>query len=183
MKRTLVIFAENFKNMYHILLKLIGKIGETLSTFWGCLGAAIVFLFNLFLDFVAGFESIIFITLFSVFLDAAWGIARAIKFKRYTKSSLLRESGAKLSVYGSLLLVFIGLDHVIQSEDGVTTIAAGSLIILTETWSILANAIIVCPNMPFAILLKVFVSGEIASKLNCTKEEVEDILTEKKGKK
>lgn len=162
--------------MYNILIKTIGKIGDILSTLYGWVAAAVIFLINLLCEYVSGFESIIYIVVFATMVDAFWGVARAVHLKEQTTSAMMRGTAAKLAVYGSLILVFVGLDRVIHSEDGITTIAASSIIILVEAWSILANAVICFPDMPFANLLKRFIAGEIAAKLGCDSSDIEEEL-------
>jgi hypothetical protein len=47
---------------------------------------------------------------------------------------------------------------------------------LVELYSIISNMLIVKPDMPFLKIFKGIVSGEIASKLNISKEEVDNTL-------
>ena len=84
------------------------------------------------------------------------------------------------------MLVFFGIDHVIETKANftmdLTSGIVGSVIAMTETWSFLALLLILFPNNPFLKLLQKALTGELARKLDCTEEEVAEILNASRKK-
>lgn len=178
--------CRNLKRIKKMLYHLITKLEAILSTIYGWIAAGVILAFNLLCDYVAGHESSIFIVLFVVVLDAIWGIARAVKSAAYTTSELMRESFFKLAVYSSVILCFIGFDKIGGwSDTGVTVPIISCFIILIEVYSIAANILIVYPDFPFINLFYKYLSGEIASKLNLDRQDLEEYIKKvnKKTKK
>lgn len=165
--------------MINIIYKLLERLGEILTSVAGCIAGMLIVLLNVFLDYIHGHEASIFIVLFVTILDCVWGISRAIKDNKYTTSALMRDSVAKLAVYGTLILAFIGFDKIGGMGSSVSVTIVCSLIILVEVWSVLGNILIVYPEFPVLKLLNKYLVGEIASKLNCDPSEVEDALKRK----
>lgn len=160
-----------------ILSSFITKLTAILGTFPGQLLAFLLFLLNVTLNFLTGFEMNLTIITFIVVLDAIWGIARSAKQHKFAKSELMRETFSKLVVYGSLLFVFIGIDRISGWEKNWSCDIISALICLVEVYSILGNILIVYPKFPVLCLLRRFVIGEIASKLNMNEEEVKEYLS------
>ena len=125
---------------------------------------------------MVGYEVMVGFTVGAVVMDAVWGIAASLKQGRFTKSELARDSFSKLSVYGSVILIFIFIDKLMGVGNGLTTSVICIGIILVELWSTAAIMRICFPKMPFLQLLKKALIGEIASKLNVKTEDVEKAL-------
>ena len=154
----------------NILSHMIHKLLCIFQTAWGWIVAAVIFL----LDFFSGHQFIVFLAIAVTLMDAVWGVAVSVRQGKFTLSELLRLTIAKLAVYGCALFVFVGLDRMIDSV--LTASCVGSAIVLVEFWSSCASMLILFPNFLFLRLLKKALTGEIASKLHVTEDEVEEIL-------
>lgn len=155
-----------------ILEHFLNKLEEVLSTVWGWVMCLCLLIAN----FMVGYEVMVGFTVGAVVMDAVWGIAASLKQGRFTKSELARDSFSKLSVYGSVILIFIFIDKLMGVGNGLTTSVICIGIILVELWSTAASMLICFPKMPFLQLLKKALIGEIASKLNVKTEDVEKAL-------
>lgn len=166
--------------MLHTILNF-GKLASILQTGWGWLIAIGVFV----ADYFAGHSFIVGLVVAVTIMDAVWGIAVSLKQGRFTKSELARLTIDKLAVYGCVMVVFVGLDKVIDSTMSASII--GAAIVLVELWSGMASMLILFPHIVFLRLLKKALTGEIASKLKIDEAEVEKELkrlhTKPKAKK
>ena len=134
-------------------------------------------------NYIVGYETSIYIVLFSVILDLIWGIAAAIKQGRFTTSELARETISKLSVYATVICFMIALDKLTPHDISITESIIAGIIVLVELWSFMANALIVYPNMPLLVFFKRMLTGELANKLGVPEDEVEETLNKKKNGK
>lgn len=156
-------------SVQHAALSLL-KLGNILSSGWGWLiGVGLAFL-----DYFAGHSFVVFLVAAATLIDAAWGIAVSLHNGSFTKSELARLTFVKLIVYGCVLFIFIGIDKMIAST--ITASVIGACIVLVEFWSSCASMLILYPNFLFLRLLKKALTGEIASKLNMTEEEVKEMM-------
>lgn len=133
-------------------------------------------------DAASGGRLIIYLVCIATFIDLVCGIAVAIKRKNFAKSELMRQTVEKLVVYGTAMLVFLCIDKAIETETSwefaLTSGVVGVVISMTETWSFLASLLILFPTNPFLRIFQKALVGEIARKLQCDEEEVEQILKE-----
>lgn len=157
--------------MAHIIEKLFVKLYHILHTAQGWLIAIGIFLAEY---FFADHATVVWLVLVSTLLDAVWGIAVSVSHGQFTLSELMRLTVAKIAVYGCALAVFIGLDKVTGTE--LSTDIVGGAIILCEAWSMCASMLILFPYIPILQLLKKALTGEIATKLRITPDEVEEAL-------
>ncbi|MEG1622812.1 MAG: phage holin family protein [Alistipes sp.] len=148
------------------------KLSEAISSVYGWVVAAILFVVN----YCVGFETILGGVAFCVLCDAVWGIAVSVKLGRFTVSELARNSFFKLAVYCNVLAVFIVVDRISGADNPLTTAVIGAAICLVELWSITGNASIIRPNFPPLRLLRHALKGEISRKLGVAEEEVDEIL-------
>ena len=162
-----------------MLENFLTKLIDALSTSWGWLMGAIMFVINL----VVGYEAMVSFVVLAVVIDAFWGIASSLKQHKFTLSELGRNSLGKLAVYGTSMLLFIIIDKLLGINNGLPTNVICVSIILVEVWSTSASMLICFPNMPFLQLMKRALTGEIASKLNVPPSEVEEVLKALKKKK
>ena len=162
-----------------MLENFLTKLIDALSTSWGWLIGAIMFVVNL----VVGYEAMVSFVVLAVVIDAFWGIASSLKQHKFTLSELGRNSLGKLAVYGTSMLLFIIIDKLLGINNGLPTNVICVSIILVEVWSRSASMLICFPNMPFLQLMKRALTGEIASKLNVPPSEVEEVLKALKKKK
>ena len=150
------------------------KLSDILSNGWGwTVGVGLAFI-----DYFAGHSFVVFLVAAATLIDAVWGIAVSIHNGQFTKSELVRQTFAKLIVYGCVLFVFIGIDKMISST--ITASVIGAAIVLVEFWSSCASMLILYPNFLFLRLLKKALTGEIASKLGMSEEEVKEMMERKK---
>lgn len=125
-------------------------------------------------DYFAGHGFVVLLVVAVTLMDAAWGIAVSVKQGRFTLSELARLTIAKLAVYGSAMFVFVGLDKIVDNT--ISASIVGAAIVLVEFWSSCASMLILYPNFMFLRLIKKALTGEIASKLHISEEEVKNVL-------
>ena len=130
------------------------------------------------IDYFAPHSLVIQLVIAATIMDAVWGIAVSVKEHKFTLSELMRNTVGKLTVYGSALFIFVGLDKFTESQ--ISTKVIGGAIMLVELWSSSASMLILFPEFPFLKLFQKALQGEIASKLNVPVEEVQEALKRKK---
>lgn len=166
-----------------IMDKVIGnilmKLESALSTILGWVIASCVFVVN----FVHDYSMCIMLVVISTALDLMFAIIRVNKMGGFTKSDLMRKTFDKVVVYGMALLLFIFIEKITVVMDGFSVSIIGALIILTEAWSILGSLTILFPDVPFLKVLKYVLRGEMANKLKCDEDKVDDLLKENKTKR
>lgn len=148
------------------------KICSALSTLGGFLGGCALAL-------VAFLSPIKYLLLF-IFIVTMVDLLLGVWINRKNiLSSKLRLTVFKLFFYLGLLALCFGMEALVGISILYKIIFA--LISLTELISICSNALIINPNLKVIGLFKKLFVGEIAKKLETTKEEVEKVLNEKKG--
>lgn len=163
--------------MIQILTKTITKLSAILHTVQGWALSAGIFLAEY---FFADHEIVVKAVLIAILLDAVWGISASIKQGKFALSELMRQTVAKIAIYGSALAALIQVDKVASTTLCTTVVSIP--ILVCEIWSMAGSMLIVKPDMPFLRLFKNVLKGEIANKLNVNPEEVEDILNGEKSK-
>lgn len=138
-------------------------------------------------DAFAGGAMIVYIVVVASVIDLACGIAVSKKKGDFTLSELIRQTAEKFLVYGPVLLAFLCLDKLIQAETTIelslSSALVGAVISMAEVWSFSASLLILFPKNAFLRLLQKSLTGEIARKLGCTNEEVEEILKQYRGRR
>lgn len=155
--------------MTHTIAKIFIKLFMILHTAEGWLAALVLAAGEY---FFGSHASVVWLVLVATLLDAVWGIAVSVSRGQFTLSGLMRLTVAKIAVYGCALTIFIGLDRMADTE--LTTSVVGSMIVLCEAWSMSASMLILFPHIPLLRLLRKALTGEIATKLRLTPEEVEE---------
>ena len=130
-------------------------------------------------DYFAGHSFVVYLVTAVTLMDAGWGIAVSIRNGQFALSELARLTIDKVLVYGSVMFVFVGLDHF--ADTTVTASVVGAAIVLVELWSSCASMIILFPHIPLLKLLRKALAGEIAAKLHISPDEVEDALDGKEA--
>jgi hypothetical protein len=97
-------------NLLIYIEKILDKLQSILHTLAGWVVGLLLFLG----DFIGGHELAVGLVVFVTLMDAIWGISVSIKKKRFALSELARLTIGKLAVYGCAMLVFIGLDKMID---------------------------------------------------------------------
>ncbi len=156
----------------HILEHLFQKLWTILQTGWGWIAGCSFFI----AEYFSGHKFIIFLAVAVTLMDAIWGIAVSIKQGRFTLSELARLTIAKLAVYGCALFVFVGLDRL--ADTVISAAFVGTAIVLVEFWSSCASMLILFPRFLFLRLMKKALTGEIASKLHISEDDVAAVLEE-----
>lgn len=155
-----------------MIISVIHKLMDILSTAWGWTAG----LFILMANFFAGYEVSVTMTVIAIVLDGVWGIAAALKQRKFTLSELARDTVMKMSVYGTAIIVFIAIDKLLHIDGGLTLSLICTVIVLVEFWSMSASMLICFPNMPFLRLMRKALIGEIASKLGVAPDKVGEVL-------
>ena len=153
-----------------------------LANIFSSLGGWLIAIITAFITYFAGHKFMLEMVLLSVVMDMVWGIVVSVKNKRFILSELARCTIEKVAIYGTVLVIFIGIDKLIGGETVITATIVATLIIMVELWSSLANMSIIYPNMPFLRLLRRALVGEIARKLNVDESIVNIELSEKNEK-
>lgn len=153
------------------------KIYDVLSTTWGKILTALIFCGS----FLGERLPLLWYITAAVFIDALWGIATAIKAKRFIFSKFITKSAIKIfayvSIYGVVALIEKGY------MDGgfmLTSSIIASILITSELWSILGHIGIAYPDWLVIKLLKRYLKGEMSKKLDIPEEELDNILYKKK---
>jgi hypothetical protein len=162
-----------------IIVHFITKLQGILSTVWGWLSLAVLFV----IDCISGHGMAVGIALIAIVMDAAWGISASIKQGKFAKSQLARDTIGKIAVYGCAILSFSCIDKLLGIHSGLTTNIICSLIVLVEFWSTLGSMLICFPHIPFLRVIKFALIGEIANKLGIGEDEVKNALEELDNKK
>lgn len=171
------IFAANKHNnngkMFEILFKFICKLEDILSTFTGWVCLATSFAVAKVCEFAMGKESLVYAVIICVIVDLFWALWRVFRDDGFALSDLVKDSVAKISIYGSAMLIGVCFDR--EGGNFLTSLIT-SVIILAEGISIIGSTIILFPNFKLSKLLERFFIGEIASKLGCPEDEVKKTL-------
>lgn len=160
--------------MMQTVWHLYDKLCAILHTAWGWVLGGLIFITNYLMDYFVGHEFTVMLVVAVTLMDALWGIAVSLRAGRFTLSELARLTIAKLAVYGCALYVFAGLDR--MGDTVITTTLVGSAIVLVEFWSSCGSMLILFPNFLFLKLLRKALTGEIASKLHVSEDEVDSVL-------
>ena len=152
----------------HIIMKIPAVFGNVFG--W---------MLAVFTSFVAwlGNEGVsLLIVLVAIAWDLIWGVAAAVKEKKFILSHLLRETFYKVLVYiGSLLIVLV-CERSLNESWGVLTRVVAVVAACIELFSAAGNILIIKPNFAFVRLFKKYLIGEIAEKLNIGTDEAENIV-------
>lgn len=119
----------------------------------------------------------------AIFADLIWGIAAAIKLKKFLLSKAMRETIKKIGIYAFALIGALAIEKITHTEGSfiaVKTIAVFAAV--CEFWSMSASMLIIKPNMPFLKLFRVQLKGEIASKVG-KNVNIDEILKDSEDEK
>lgn len=162
---------------HNTFIGVILSIKSFITSFVGMLSFLLSILLSLVLD-----NKIAFLALFfAMFLDLIWGITAAIVTKNFILSRLLKLTLVKIAIYMSVCLLTIVIERGIYEEFFMAERFVFIFASLCEFWSVVANMLIVKPDMPFLKIFRKLMIGEIAQKLRIEKEEVEKILFKPKN--
>lgn len=118
------------------------------------------------------------VVLGAVLADLIWGIAAAVKLKKFILSKALRETMKKIAIYSFALIGTMAIERITHdSSPFVLVKTMGLFAAVCEFWSMSASMLIVKPNAPFLKLFRKQLLGEIQSKMG-KNINVEEILNE-----
>ena len=114
--------------------------------------------------------------------DLIWGIVVAVKYHKFTPSKLMKKTLIKLAIYVCVASIVIVFEKGLNGDFFIGSRIVFSIGTMAEFYSSLANMSIIAPNLPFLRILRRFLSSEMASKLNMSKEELDCYLENKEYK-
>lgn len=172
MKRTemeiqLILFAKGFIPKITTFLSSIPKAVTALMLFFGTFGLAPI-------------APLIHLVIGFVFADMLFGLGVTI-FKKgwgHILSCRLRDSLVKILFYVTIIVGLFLIESVLIGGYFLTAKLAFAVIAGTELWSIMANMLVLFPNLPALKLLKKYLTGEIAKKLSINEDNAEQILND-----
>lgn len=119
----------------------------------------------------------------AIFADLVWGIAAAVKQKKFLLSKAMRETIKKIGIYSFAMVGALAIEKITHTEGSfiaVKTIAIFAAV--CEFWSMSASMLIIKPNMPFLKLFRGQLKGEIASKVS-KNVNIDEILKDNEHEK
>lgn len=152
------------------------KLISLVSFVWGWVLVGTGTILNFFLPIKDMFH-VLFLVLI---VDMVAGLLASKKNNQAFTSDKMRSSFYKLLVY----LVVLCLVYIVETRFNfdITLKILFGIAYAIEIISVVANLLILKPDMPFLRLLSGALIGEIANKTNMDKKEVEDILENKQSK-
>lgn len=156
---------------------IASKLTSLISFVWGwaLMGAGTI------LNFFLPAREMFHVLFLFLMVDMTTGLLASRKNKQAFTSDKMRSSFYKLLVYLVVLcLVFIA-EKVIDFS--ITLKVLFGIAYAIELVSVVANMLILRPNMPILRLLSGALIGEIASKTNMDKDDVEEILKSEQHKR
>lgn len=158
------------------LIDILHKLHTLFSSFAGYLIA----LFVLVCTFFGGRLDLFYYVVIAVGFDLFWGVVTALKQRKFILSQAMTKTAVKLGIYLTMF-VMVALPEKAFAQDWIiATRLVSAVICAAEIWSVLGHILICCPNFPILKLLRKYIQGEIAKKLEVDANEVEDILNGKK---
>lgn len=159
--------------MYNSMMIRIADIVQNIFG-WGVVAAS--FLLNYFGETYAAFGSVLAV----VTIDGVFGVISAVKRKNFILSYLGRETMSKIFIYLSVVCVVHIIEDTAVDWSTFATPLISALICAVELWSILGHVSILKPDLPLVALLRNYLLGEIARKLDVTPDEADKILSKSK---
>lgn len=156
-----------------VILTLSGlwaKVTTVFTSCWGWLLGVIGFV----LGYLLPVKELFIVLGIIVLIDFVLGFSAAIKTKQPISSSKMRGSLIKVVLYGLVLSVSYAIEK--QFDWDIATKVLFALAGAVELLSIIANALILKPDMKFLRIFEVLVKGEISKKSGIDKDKVNDIL-------
>lgn len=155
----------------------ISKIADKICAIFSTAAGWILSLFAWFFAFLGDEKWAFYAVVGAIIWDMIWGIAVSRKrHERFFLSYLARETCMKFMVYIGTLFLALCIERGLNDSWGLGFRIFCGLAAACELWSASASILIIKPDLPFLRLLRTALTGEIASKLNVSTEEVEEIL-------
>lgn len=161
-----------------IVERMFDQLSTALSTAYGWFLAVITGIFT----FIQPEAWSFYVVAGAIFADLVWGIAAALKLKKFLLSKALRETIKKIGIYSFALIGALAIEKIMHTEGSfiaVKTIAVFAAV--CEFWSMSASMLIIKPDMPFLKLFRVQLKGEIASKVS-KNTDIDEIFKDEEDK-
>lgn len=165
---------------------LITIVNSSIKTFFSMINSLWGFILSFFIligSLIVENEVAFYAVFTAIGFDMIWGILAAVKQKRFVVTKLLKKTFVKLFLYISVFVMIMLIEHGLHDDWYLGTRIVCTFAACCELWSIFANMLIVKPDFPFISLLRKSLAGEIANKLNLSKEEIEQELNKQNGDK
>lgn len=140
-----------------IMVKIQGLLSQSLG--WVLSAAAFM------LNFIAPVKYAFLAMGVAMFMDMLFGMVSAWKQGKFILSQSVRDTPAKVIVYGGFMLVVYVAERIFGDDASLLTKGGCALACACELWSMLGSALIIWPKMLFPKLLKLQLKGEIEAKL------------------
>lgn len=137
------------------------KLQDMLSQSWGWVLSAIIFMLN----FISPVRYAFLAMAVAMLMDLLFSMVSTWKQGKFILSQILRDTPAKVIVYGGSMLVVYVTERIFGDDASLFTKGGCTLACVCELWSMLGSALIIWPNMLFPKLLRLQLKGEIESKL------------------
>jgi len=162
------------RDIMNILLGMISKIGTIFSTLY----SSILALFGIVITFLLPLKMVFIILAVLIFLDFVFGIIASLKLKIPLTSHKFRSTIIKSFIY----LVVLSSSFAIETVLGLAIAykVLFGIASLIELYSVVANLLIIKPDMPFLRLFKILIIDEIANKISKSNTEITNLLDNKK---
>lgn len=144
-----------------IVDRIMVKLQVMLSQSWGWAISAAVFFLNFIEPVVYSFVSMGV----AIGMDLLFSMLSVRKQGKFILSQLLRDTPAKVIVYGGFMLVVYVAERNFGSDVTLLTKGGCALACGCELWSMAGSALIIWPKMLFPKLLKMQLKGEVEAKL------------------
>jgi len=154
--------------MHDNILSIAQHAKLVFTTLWGW----ILICFSAFWAFIRP-EAFAFAAVFiAVVFDLIWGVASALKRKKFILSESLRDTFIKIAIYSSSLLFVYTIERVFHEEWLIVTRTLCAFAATCEFLSASASMLIIKPDMAFLKLFRLQLKGEIAKKMGRNAEEI-----------
>lgn len=145
-------FIDNF--LYHL--------NNALSTAYGWLLVGLTAVFT----FIQPESTTFAVVGFALLADLFWGIAAAVKLKKFFLSKAFRETVKKTAIYSFALVGVFAMEKIAHESGAFIAVKSlGIFAAVCEFWSMSASMLIVKPNMPFLRIFRKQLLGEIQAKM------------------
>ena len=144
-----------------VFYRIVLKLQDVLSTSWGVSMTA----FSCVLSFLAPVRYAFLVVGIAILLDMVFGVASALKQRKFFLSNSAKDTFLKIFIYGGPLLLVFFIEGVLEKESFYITKSLSVVAACCELWSMLASALIIAPKMLFPKILRVQLKGEVESKL------------------
>lgn len=139
------------------------KFSEAIQSGWGWFVAVMTMV----ITFISPEKTSFIVVGFAILADLFWGVAAALKMKKFILSDALRQTLVKVGIYSFALLGALAIESITHDTGSFIAVRTVAVIAaVCEFWSMSASMLIVYPNMPFLKLLRGQLKGEMQSKVS-----------------